>query len=81
VLPLYLLGHLFGAVVGQAEAQDSQHHGHLVHRAVLRLHRHLSCHLPLEQAEVSRGESSQSDDHGCADESRGGALLQVRWRW
>lgn len=35
----------------------------------------------LEEAEVSRGESSQSDDHGCADESKGGALLQVGWRW
>lgn len=64
LLGVHLLGHLFGAVVGQAQTHDGQHHGDLVHSPVLWLGLDLARHLPLEEAEVSRGESAQSDDHG-----------------
>lgn len=60
---MHLLGHLLGAVVGQAQAHDGQHHGDLVDSAVLRLGLDFTRDLPLEKAEVSRSQSAQSDDH------------------
>lgn len=63
-----LLRHLFGAVVGQTQAHDGQHHGYLVDGTVLWLRLHLAGNLPLEEAEVSRRQSAQPDDH-----------VDVRW--
>ena len=45
---LDFLRHLLGAVVGQAEAHDGQHHGDLVEAAALRLHLNLAGYLPLQ---------------------------------
>lgn len=64
-LGLDLLRHLFGTVVGQTQAHDGQHHGYLVDGTVLWLSLHLTSYLPLEEAEISRGQSAQSDDHVC----------------
>lgn len=64
-LGLDLLRHLFGTVVGQTQAHDGQHHGYLVDGTVLWLRLHLTGNLPLEEAEVSRCQSAQSDDHVC----------------
>lgn len=44
-----LLGHLFGAVIRQAEAHDGQHHGDLVDGAVVRRGLNLTCYLPLQK--------------------------------
>jgi len=64
-LDLNSLSHLFGTVVGQTQAHDGQHHGYLVDGTVLWLSLHLTSYLPLEEAEVSGGQSAQSDDHVC----------------
>lgn len=55
---LDLLRHLFGAVVGQAQAHDGQHHGDLVDGAVLGLRLHLAGDLPL-QRETQTGQRSK----------------------
>lgn len=48
-LGLDLIRHLFGTVVGQAQAHDGQHHGNLVDRTILWLRLHLAGNLPLER--------------------------------
>lgn len=48
-LGLDLLRHLFGAVVGQTQAHDGQHHGYLVYGTVLWLRLHLTGNLPLQR--------------------------------
>lgn len=47
-LGLDLRRHLLGAVVGQAQAHDGQHHGDLVDSAVPWLRLHLAGDLPLQ---------------------------------
>lgn len=64
-LDLDLLRHLFGTVVGQTQAHDGQHHGYLVDGTVLWLRLHLPGNLPLKEAEISRSQPAQSDDHVC----------------
>lgn len=59
------LSHLFGAVIGEAETHDGQHHGDLVDGAVARRGLDISCYLPLQETEVSRSQSAESDDHRC----------------
>lgn len=44
---LHLLGHLLGAVVGQAKTHNGKHHGNLVKGAILRLGLNLTSYLPL----------------------------------
>lgn len=53
-LGLDLLRHLFGAVVGQTQAHDGQHHGYLVEGTVLRLRLHLTGNLPLKRHEPEK---------------------------
>lgn len=61
-----LLRHLFGTVVGQAEAHDGQHHGDLVDGAVVRRGLNLSRYLPLQKERVkgssTRPSSSKSTE-------------------
>lgn len=59
------LRHLLGAVVGQTQAHDGQHHGDVVDGTVLWLRLHLTGNLPFEEAEVSGSQPAQSDDHVC----------------
>lgn len=59
-LDLDLLSHLFGTVVGQAQAHDCQHHGYLVDGTVSWLGLHLAGNLPLRGHEHKQGKGQGS---------------------